>query len=457
MNKSWPALLLAGALALSLAACSAPGAGEPSASPSAAVSDPVTEPSVPVISVEPEASETPMPESPAPESPAPTEEPGAPIPPLPEREYQPWQTGYMDFLTALFRAERDTRPDSVTYKGLAVDRRGVKCLDAGRPLAMITVMAMGAENYSLHDVDGDGVPELFVKYGNCEAAFTTQCYAYREGQVVCVGEFSSGHSSLYTDPGKSAVLRSEGHMGYKEVYEYPMEGGVLTEEREIFSEEDVREYTETAAIVPGAEYIPEHRAQLGEWNSWETDTPKPSDGKALLLPLCDWYDGSAATGNSTEAARGSILAVLNGEAELYGACGDGFCGDTGRTTWEEYVKPDVAYPYIKEPFQISKHVWLDLNGDGQEECVLWLESEEPGAEWSHQGTTVLSAQGGQVYAYYFFSFDDGLAELYADGTFRGTWQGDVRLSFWRDQCYEYAVQGDASARPVKWVDGPPAA
>ena len=292
---------------------------------------------------------------------------------LPGRDYQPWQTAYMDFLTALLQAELDTREDAVAYVGLAVDERGMTAQfsiydDSPKPLSY--VMSMMSESDSLYDVDKDGVPELFVKYGNCEAAYTTQCYTWQDGQVVCIGEFRSGHSSLYTCPDKSAVLRSEGQMGYAEMYEYPMEGGVLTEERVLFTEEDVRDYTPVDEIVPGAEFVEYYYTQLGEWDPWPASQPQPSAGRALLLPIADWQAGPAATGSSSERARTAILAALNGEAEVYGASGDHFYGDTGPIAWTEYVQPGGAYPYNDEPLMVSAHAWQDMNGDGQEELVL---------------------------------------------------------------------------------------
>lgn len=455
MKKRKIFLSLSVALCLALTACTPTGEGPaPSPSPTA----PPPEVSVPVLA-------TPSPE---PSAPALADYD------LPQRDYQPWQVGYMEFLNGLAWADWDSREKLTeageyywpAYEGLAVDRRGVFCMDAGEQLRMTLTMALGSESYSLYDVDQDGVPELFVKYGSFEAAFTYQCYTFRDGQVVCIGEFDGGHSGLYTHPDKSAVLRSEGHMGYKEVYEYPVEGGVLTEEREIFSEEDVWEYTPTEEIVPGAAYIDYYYTQLGEydtyqgyapeseWRGYDDGQPHPSAGKALLLPIADYYDGPAATGSDSEQARAAILAALNGETELYGASGDHFYGDVGWTAWAEYVQPGAAYPWNEEPLEIKAHAWLDMNGDGQEECVLQLSEPERAddAVTRSRYTVVLSHQDGTVYAYFFGIYD---LELCEDGAFQIDYGGPVRLSFWKDQCYDYAVP-DTSAPAVKWVEVAPA-
>lgn len=84
MRKNLPCLLLSGAMALSLAAC-APAGEEPSPSPS--LTTPPPESSVQVL-----ATPTPEPTAP-PEATADFD--------LPDRDYQPWQAAYMEFLTLL--------------------------------------------------------------------------------------------------------------------------------------------------------------------------------------------------------------------------------------------------------------------------------------------------------------------------------------------------------------------
>lgn len=448
MKKRKIFLLLAAALTLAMCACAPAGEGpSPSPSPAPSALAP-TEPSAPAPTPSVEPSLAVEPTAP-PETVADYD--------LPGRDYQPWQTAYMDFLTALLQAELDTREDAVAYAGLAVDQRKIYCMDAGEELGMIQVMAMGSESYYLYDVDKDGQPELFVKYGSCEAAFTYQCYTYRDGQIVCIGEFDGGHSGLYTCPGKSAVVRSEGQMGYAELYEYPMEGGVLTEERVLFTEEDVWDYTPVDEIVPGAEYIEYFYTWRGTQDrSYFTGQTLYSLGKALLLPIADWQAGPAATGSSSERARTAILAALNGEAEVYGASGDHFYGDTGPIAWAEYVQPGGAYPYNDEPLTVSAHAWQDMNGDGQEELVLRVVretgGEDGGQPWISEAAVVLSEQDGTVYAY-FFGYFDAADVFYDDGTVRQYGRG-YRLSFWKGQCYEY-ISKSAGAALVKWVDGSP--
>ena len=231
---------------------------------------------------------------------------------------------------------------------------------------------------------------------------------------------------------------------------------VLTEERLLFSEEDVRDYTPTEEIVPGAQFIRWLYTRRGEDDdSYWTGRAPYSAGKALLLPICDWGVGRPATGDSSETARGAILAALRGEGEVYGASGDHFNGDVGPMPWEEYVQTVTAVPNAQVTANVTAHFWLDMNGDGQEECVLHLESEVQRGEetWSGEDMVMLSEQDGTVYAYGFHHYYD--AVFHADGTIQN-YDGRLALSFWKDQCYEYYVEADGSAPAVKWVDGPPA-
>lgn len=471
MRKRLSCLLLSGALALGLAACAlggeAPGPSRPVETEAPSQPHQIAPPSE-ALGLPPELSGPPAVELDLTE--------------LPDREYQPWQTAYMEFLTGLLRAEQgnldaffqhgpyfdpsEERPDGEAgYVGLAVDDRGICYMNAGRQLSMTEVMEMGSETYSLYDVDRDGVPELFVSYGG----WIAQCYTYRDGQIVCIGEFDMKDSGLYSHPEKDAVLLHGGRMGYYELYEYPMEDGRLGEAREIFSEGPVDAWTEAEEIVPGAEPIPYFYTWLGIYQrNYASYAPESeylvddqihaSAGKALLLPICDWYDGPAVTGGDLGQARTAILAALDGEAQIYGASGDHFYGDVGWTTWEEYIQPGAAYFYNERPLETVGHAWMDMNGDGQEECLLRVvtsrgEDDGNGEPWTLEATVVLTEQDGTVYAYLFGFYEDA-DDFRDDGTilnFGETW----KLSFWKGQCYAYYAQRDPSAGPVEWLGGAP--
>lgn len=175
----------------------------------------------------------------------------------------------------------------------------------------------------------DGIPELFIRFGDCEAAYHSKCYTFRNGEIKLVGDFPSGHSSLFTCPDRSAFLA---HMGYGQILEYAMEDGALSDGQELLAEGETMNYIQPEEVVPGAEYIDTFYTTRGEYSLYPGDQPQPSGEQALRLPICDWDDGPAPTGDSTETARDAILAVLEGEAGLYGVSGDHYNGDTGPVT-----------------------------------------------------------------------------------------------------------------------------
>lgn len=53
------------------------------------------------------------------------------------------------------------------------------------------------DGYTLYDVDKNGVPELIVKFGTCEADYDGRLYTFDGTKVVYVDEFAMGHTSIY--------------------------------------------------------------------------------------------------------------------------------------------------------------------------------------------------------------------------------------------------------------------
>ena len=449
MRKKTLALLLAGIMTLSLAACGEAGDKPAPESPPPSQSEEPSAPPSPTAET-PQPSETQPPASPLPEEPSPSpEEPTAEELSLPERDYQPWQAGYIGFLTRLRRSEF---ANESAYAAMSEAERES---EAGRSL-WNAIIGEGSESYSLYDVDKDDVPELFVKFGDYEAAYHTRCYTFRDGETVLLGEFPSGHSSLYTYPDKNAFLVHRAHMGCAELYEYSIADGQLTGGETLLTEGNVTEYTDPGEVVPGAEAVHSNRTRMIRVDSFDFDGTgqlPPSLDTPLLLPVCEWYDGPPATGSDSERARGAILAVLEDNAPFTGVSGDGFYGDTGRTTWEEYVQPGAAYPYGEYPYQVTRYVWLDMNRDGQEECVVRLTGQgENAALLGDEATVVLSEQDGEVYAYYFRFYNHSYIP-YMDGTIRSD-TGTIAwaMSFWKDQCCESFVSPDETVQPAEWIE-----
>lgn len=71
--------------------------------------------------------------------------------------------------------------------------------------------------YMLHDMDGNGVPELIIRSGTCEADFMFEFFSYNNGIVSC-GTTGAGHSSLAAPDDGTGLLVCWQHMGYESRY-----------------------------------------------------------------------------------------------------------------------------------------------------------------------------------------------------------------------------------------------
>lgn len=352
-------------------------------------------------------SPTPLAQTPGPTVPAPTPAPEPAPLSDPDVSYDEtglaqWQKAYLAFLRELCAREAPIRRAG----GGALFYNGDPQLSS---------------SYALYDIDKDGVPELFLEYGST----ATEVYTVRDGTaVLCPGEeLYLKSASLYTWPGENGVLFRWGRMGGAFMNKISLVDGVLVTQANIFTEgyaagsEAVEDYTEPCQVVPGSEYIDPDR----------TFVTLPGCAP-LALPIYRYgLDGPIPTACAGDT-RAAIGAVLAGRRPLYGVSGDGFGGDTGWLTLEEYCRPGVASRYAKLPLRLEEKYWLDLNGDGQEECVLRLREEGDGGLSPY---VILSCQDGVVYAYCINYTSESV--LRQDGSFSaGGWC--FSLSFWKNQC-----------------------
>ncbi len=66
--------------------------------------------------------------------------------------------------------------------------------------------------YAIHDINDDGVAELIVHDGTCEADRTYYFYTFKNGKAVYMGSYSASHSALADANGH--IIFTSGHMGY---------------------------------------------------------------------------------------------------------------------------------------------------------------------------------------------------------------------------------------------------
>ncbi len=360
------------------------------------------------------------------QEPAPTPEaipfPNADIPP---GEYAPWQVAYMDFLTSLCVEEF---PTMELLRELSAEKKWDSPQWTENADQISTT-------YSLHDMDEDGVPELFVEFG---VNSTTQidCYTFQDNGLSFLGAFGPFHhvsAYLYSCPGENAVLLDTHAWDtrYSSIEKYVAESGQLVSQGEIFGEyigvdpeTQYSIYTPIEEVVPGTFILSQHAIRLG----WLDSTP-------LLLPICDY--GASTRQNPAplpeEAVRSMIGNVLWAETPFLAVDG-GFSNGTAEITLEEYLSLKTAYPAI--PLTAKEYAWVDVNKDGQTDCILWIETPPDIHGHRFQYHMVFSVEDSSVYAYFLSNTEWDVTET---GVFRRV-NDPHRLSFWKGQCYDYPVQ-----------------
>lgn len=82
--------------------------------------------------------------------------------------------------------------------------------------------------YALRDLDVDGIPELILKYGTCEADFRIHIYRYDENcELQDLGVFGGGHTSFCYDENTGNFVLLWGHMGSASIMYNVWENGTL--------------------------------------------------------------------------------------------------------------------------------------------------------------------------------------------------------------------------------------
>lgn len=182
---------------------------------------------------------------------------------------------------------------------------------------------------------------------------------------------------------------------------------------------------------------------------WPEHTP-------LTLPIYDYRERAAAEIDPRRdgIARSLILAALEEGAAFCAVSGDGYGGDAGWTTLGGYLRAGGIVEYAEKPLVPRRRAWVDLDGDGQRECVLYV--EHAAGDYIQTGYfVVFSRQAGAVYAYCLNSA--GGMDVTVDGVFFDPWYleegfdgGTWRVSFRENQCYQYSAVYDETVPLAEW-------
>lgn len=249
-------------------------------------------------------------------------------------------------------------------------------------------------SYLLYDVDKDGVPELIVKMGTCEADYTGVLYTFRDETAVKVDEFGLGHSSLYSDPGENGILVYYGHMAYAYGMHVSLENGELNGEQifedDLYSrllEDENADYVPVENFVPGACYLDlyEAKSNLPLARYEEMERYRAGDFPGATEEYWPDHDGDYYKKIISENAPVIALAL------------DPFSNCPGQIGFQDLLKKDVAAPWMSGDLQIFATREADLNGDGKIEYVVDLTESDESRDFIIR--CYLTEQDGTVYAY----------------------------------------------------------
>ena len=100
----------------------------------------------------------------------------------------------------------------------------------------------GSAEYAMTDINNDGIEEIIISYGTCDADWKNDFYHLdKSGKVVCAGTLETTASFYGTEDG-NGIYAVNGSMGYETRYHIFLKGDKLkmevVEEREIGIDED---------------------------------------------------------------------------------------------------------------------------------------------------------------------------------------------------------------------------
>ncbi len=123
--------------------------------------------------------------------------------------YEPDDNGELRLVdTKIVTVGPDTPPEDLPdSSGAPVDYMGI-LLDLDEE----TPWDNAFRQYTVFDLDGDGVDELLVTMGTCEADAVLRVYTMYKGGLSVMGEVSFGHSMLYVN-GSGELIQVFGQMG----------------------------------------------------------------------------------------------------------------------------------------------------------------------------------------------------------------------------------------------------
>lgn len=289
-------------------------------------------------------------------------------------------------------------------------------------------------HYAFHDLDGDNIPELFLrqKTGGYDDPVDIEVYTYSEGTAHSTGHFQVPYlysdDTFYICPDRTALLcevEEDGIITGRGGNWVTLINGELKVEPALDETIPFVEREEGLSPVLDGRELPIHNVWWGE-----------ADPMPLPLPLLNALPQvpTVATEEERTVGEAQLEAVLENKKMLYAVSG---WLNEASSMWmylrDYYVSAQInGYYIMPEKLHEREIIAQDLNGDGINERILFLE-EGPDQFDAHR-TVVLSYQEGVVYAY---PMGSGRYQVDETGTFwvDGSDLVGEQLYFGRDQFY----------------------
>ena len=285
--------------------------------------------------------------------------------------------------------------------------------------------------YYLYDIDKDGIPELILKRGTCEADYNGEIYK-NDGYAVraAVYDIGMGHMGFYSEPGENGILFNWGHMGSHDLERVTLkkvDWSYELQSEELISEfiEGDGEYTEVSSVVPGAVSLPWSKMSSNLLVEKYEDIMAAMEGHITLAKHDPSHD---------QELKDAVEDTINNGGAVVGISASGYSSDYGTIPFDELLnKIDEWTP---TSYRIDSQEYVDVDGNGKNDCVLWLKPQD-GEDKNRTDLCVLNLQDGKMYAYIVNYLNQ--CSVDQEGTFvvGGDFPYRFRLAFDADDCLQY--------------------
>ena len=298
--------------------------------------------------------------------------------------------------------------------------------------------------YWLYDIDKDNVPELLIRYGDCEAAYHGKLYSYIDGETKFIDDLSMGHTGFYAVPGENGILSYWGHMGYAECWKLTLNGTVLSSE-ELYSE-DINEkmqagedvwYKASNEIVPGAYYL----------DSYDYNNTYPIEMYETITAYANGKEKSDPENYSFPDNNPDYYTdIMQKDVMVNAVALDQFMNALGEVPFSKLFEEKQIYDYAPGGLTPLKITYADLNADGIYECIFYLNEGNNPEDQYMDYRVILSLQSDTIYAYLnFCPYETSITE---DGYFitepdeYASERYVKRVLYDREKCFIYSVPSE---------------